>query len=178
MRTRYKTFEKQQPYFTTMTTVDWLPIFTNRNVFEIVIKSLKFLTDKDGLKIYAYVILENHMHMICASEALSSIMRRFKSFTARNIIDTLKACNNIRLIDRLEFLKKRYKSGQDYQLWQEGYHPQLIQTDEMMKQKIEYIHGNPIKRGYVDRAEYWLFSSARNYIGSDDFALEVELYQP
>ena len=62
-------------------------------------------------------------------------MRRFKSFTARNIIDTLKDANNIRLIDRLEFLKKEHKRDQDYQLWQEGYHPQLIQTEEMMKQK-------------------------------------------
>ncbi|MGR3318327.1 MAG: REP-associated tyrosine transposase [Candidatus Anammoxibacter sp.] len=177
MRTRYKTFEKQQPYFTTMTTVDWLPIFTNRNVFEIVIKSLKFLIDKEDLKIYAYVVLENHMHMVCASETLSNIMRRFKSFTARNIIDTLKTHNNIRLIDRLEFLKKRHKRDQDYQLWQEGYHPQLIQTEEMMKQKIEYIHNNPVKRGYVDRAEYWLFSSARNYTGNDDFVLKVELFQ-
>ncbi|MGR3176488.1 MAG: REP-associated tyrosine transposase [Candidatus Anammoxibacter sp.] len=177
MRTRYKTFEKQQPYFTTMTTVDWLPIFINRNVFEIVTESLKFLIDKEDLKIYAYVVLENHMHMVCASESLSNVMRRFKSFTARNIIDSLKAHNNIRLIDRLEFLKKRHKSDQDYQLWQEGYHPQLIQTEDMMKQKIEYIHNNPVKRGYVDKAEYWLFSSARNYIGSDDFVLEVELFQ-
>ncbi|MGR3179750.1 MAG: transposase [Candidatus Anammoxibacter sp.] len=97
-RTRYKPFEKQQPYFTVMTTVDWLPIFTSRSVFEILIKSLKFLIDKEGLKIYAYVVLENHMHMICASETLCTVIRRFKSFTARNIIDALIASNNIRII--------------------------------------------------------------------------------
>ena len=36
--------------------------------------------------------------------------------------------------------------------WQEGYQPKLIQTDTMMISKIQYIHNNPVKRGYVDDA--------------------------
>jgi putative transposase len=35
----------------------------------------------------------------------------------------------------------------------------------MMQQKIEYIHQNPVKRGYVDQAEHWRYSSARDYLG-------------
>jgi len=34
-----------------------------------------------------------------------------------------------------------------------------------MRQKVEYIHHNPVKRGYVDNAEHWRYSSARNYLG-------------
>jgi putative transposase len=37
----------------------------------------------------------------------------------------------------------------------------------MMQQKIEYIHQNPVKRGYVDLAEHWRYSSARDYAGSE-----------
>jgi putative transposase len=37
----------------------------------------------------------------------------------------------------------------------------------MMRQKIEYIHHNPIKRGYVDVVEHWRYSSARNYVGAE-----------
>ena len=37
----------------------------------------------------------------------------------------------------------------------------------MMRQKLEYIHDNPVKRGYVDRPEYWRYSSARKYAGDD-----------
>jgi hypothetical protein len=36
-----------------------------------------------------------------------------------------------------------------------------------MRQKLDYIHHNPVKRGYVDIAEHWRYSSARSYMGSD-----------
>ena len=42
-----------------------------------------------------------------------------------------------------------------------------------MKQKIEYIHHNPVERGYVDKAEHWRYSSARNYAGEEGL-IEVE----
>jgi putative transposase len=35
----------------------------------------------------------------------------------------------------------------------------------MMREKLDYIHANLVKRGYVDRAEHWRYSSARNYAG-------------
>ncbi|MGZ8182658.1 MAG: hypothetical protein ACXWT1_11900 [Methylobacter sp.] len=34
-----------------------------------------------------------------------------------------------------------------------------------MRQKLDYIHQNPVKRGYVDQSEHWRYSSARNYAG-------------
>jgi len=33
----------------------------------------------------------------------------------------------------------------------------------MMLQKLEYIHNNPVARGYVDDPVHWRYSSARNY---------------
>jgi hypothetical protein len=43
----------------------------------------------------------------------------------------------------------------------------LIENDEVLRQKLDYIHQNPVKRGYVDLAEHWRYSSARNYAGQD-----------
>ncbi|MGZ8915414.1 MAG: transposase, partial [Methylobacter sp.] len=37
----------------------------------------------------------------------------------------------------------------------------------VMRQKLDYIHHNPVKRGYVDQPEHWRYSSARNYAGQD-----------
>jgi len=54
-----------------------------------------------------------------------------------------------------------------YQLWQEGSHPELVQGETMMRQKIEYIHNNPVQRGYVDLPIHWRYSSARNYAGME-----------
>ena len=61
--------------------------------------------------------------------------------------------------------EKAHKTDRAYQFWQEGVHPEWIQNDEMMRQKIDYIHNNPVKRGYVDEAIHWRYSSARNYMG-------------
>ena len=44
-------------------------------------------------------------------------------------------------------------------------HPQLIESETVMRQKLDYIHQNPVKRGYVDLPEHWRYSSARNYLG-------------
>ena len=62
----------------------------------------------------------------------------------------------------------------EYQLWQEGFHPQIIQTEEMLLQKLEYIHNNPVRRGYVDDPAHWRYSSYRNYIGGEGL-LTVDL---
>jgi len=69
------------------------------------------------------------------------------------------------LLERLKLLKKPYKTTQQFQVWQEGYHPKLIADEKMFIQKIEYIHFNPVRRGYVDKPEHWGSSSSRSYIG-------------
>ena len=51
------------------------------------------------------------------------------------------------------------------EVWEEGSHPKQIDSDEMMLQKLEYTHNNPVKRGYVDEPVHWRYSSARNYAG-------------
>ncbi len=58
-------------------------------MFDIIIESLRFLRETGSLKIFSYVILENHLHMIVSSEDLSNNMMRFKSYTARKIIDSI-----------------------------------------------------------------------------------------
>ncbi len=61
--------------------------------------------------------------------------------------------------------KARHKIDRPYQVWQEGSQPKQIQNEGMMRQKLDYIHYNPVKRGYVDLPEHWRYSSARNYLG-------------
>ena len=65
----------------------------------------------------------------------------------------------------MNYYKLRHKTDRDYQLWQEGTHPEFIQGEVMMRQKIEYIHYNPVKHGYVDEPIHWRYSSVRNYVG-------------
>jgi REP element-mobilizing transposase RayT len=125
------------------------------------------------MHLFGYVILENHLHWIAAGEGLSDLIARFKSYTARQIIDELKTRGFSTMLDELQYYKLRHKSDQKYQLWQEGSHPQQILHHEMMVQKLEYMHHNPVRRGYVDESKDWRYSSARDYAGVKGL-IEVE----
>jgi len=164
-RTRYKFCEDHYPHFMTCTIVAWLPVFANRQFAEAILDSWRFLQTKRNIDIIAYVILENHLHWIAVGPDLSQRVRQFKSFTARTIIDAMKEMNHQTMLQELNYYKKRHKVDQQFQLWQESSHPQVIECEDVMAQKINYIHNNPVKRGYVDEAVHWRYSSARNYAG-------------
>lgn len=162
-RSRYRIFENQYPYFLTSTAVAWLPIFSNPWAVEIVLNSWSFLQQQRGVRIFGYVILENHLHWIASGPDLSDQIGRFKSYTARLIIDELQKRGHDTMLAELRYFKLRHKKDQHFQLWQEGSHPKQIQSDDMMFQKLEYMHNNPLRRGYVDDPTHWRYSSARNY---------------
>lgn len=162
-RSRYKIYEPTHPHFITCTVLHWIPLFTRVESVQILLGSLKYLQITDNLKIFAYVVLENHLHMIVSSDDIAKSIKKFKSYTAKELITLLQKHNIKTILDQLAFYKKAHKQETTYQIWQEGMQPKLIQTEAMMMEKINYIHNNPIKRGYVDEAKHWRYSSARDY---------------
>ena len=80
-RSRYKIYEPTHPHFITCTILHWIPIFTRQESVQIVLDCLNFLRDKDMLKIYAYVVLKNHLHLVVQSDDLAKTMESFKKFT-------------------------------------------------------------------------------------------------
>jgi hypothetical protein len=69
------------------------------------------------------------------------------------------------LLRQLRARKLAHKTRSAHQVWQEGSSPRQIRGPEIMLQKLEYIHQNPVKRGYVEDALHWRYSSARDYAG-------------
>ena len=164
-RSRYKIYEPTHPHFITCTILHWIPIFTRKESVQIVFDCLEFLKKKDNLKIYAFVVLENHLHLVVQSNDLAKSMESFKKFTAKKILELLKREHVTTILEQFAFYKKAHHKEKNFQVWEEGYQPKLIQSNDMMLQKIKYIHENPVKRGYVDEAIHWRYSSARNYEG-------------
>ncbi|BAF72447.1 REP-associated tyrosine transposase [Sulfurovum sp. NBC37-1] len=174
-RGRYKIYEPTHPHFMTCTVLHWIPLFTRKESVEILLESFRYLQEHDQLNIYAYVILENHLHLVAQSDDIAQSMTKFKRYTARGVLKLLQKNNVITILDQLAFYKKAHKSDREYQVWQEGLQPKLIQSDAMMKVKINYIHQNPVKRGYVDEPSHWRYSSARDYEGQSGL-LEIERF--
>lgn len=166
-RDRYRIVEIHKPHFMTCTVVQWLPLFSSRTTAQFLLDSMVFMQEYRGVIIYAYVILENHLHLIAEGDNLAKKMGQFKSYTARCIIDYLEEKKATNTLKMLNFYKLRYKADRDHQLWQEGSHPIAILNMDVMRQKVQYIHKNPVKRGFVDEPLHWRYSSARNYAGQE-----------
>ena|SRR5690606_23815332 len=174
MRNRYKIFDDSHTYFITSTIVDCIPVFTSEKYFKILTDTIKFYQKENDLKVYAYVIMPNHFHLVMSSAEVSKTIASIKKYSAKRIIDELKADNNIELLDKFKELRKDYKTTSKHQVWQEGFHPQLINSEEMFEQKINYIHYNPVKKGLVTEIEDWKYSSAIDYYTDLKGFLEIK----
>ncbi len=104
------------------------------------------------LNLFGYVTLK--ITCTYCSSARSGKGQPIQILTARTIIDDLAARGAG--IAAPAFLQVHTRQIV-YQLWQEGSHAELAYSEAVMRQKLDYIHHNPIKRGYVDLAEHWRY---------------------
>ncbi|MBC8385248.1 MAG: transposase [Candidatus Cloacimonetes bacterium] len=174
MRSRYKFLESDGIYFVTSTILEWIPIFTSESYFEIIINSLKYCREQKKMRLHAYVILDNHLHLIVSGDKLKDTLKSFKMFTAKGILEQLEIDKKEWLLHQLEFYKLRFKIRSIHQVWQEGLHPEIVNDEELFIQKTEYIHNNPVKRGYVTHPEHWKYSSAGYYILQEKGVIEID----
>ena len=164
MRDDYKIHDPAGIHFITSTIVEWLPVFTSQEYFEILVQSIQYCQSQKDLKIFIYVIMENHFHLICQSENLSKTLQSIKRHTSKIILEQLATDQKDWQLNLFRYYKKKHKKSSQYQVWQEGLHPKQIISDEMFRQKADYIHENPVRRGYVELPEHCYYSSAADLL--------------
>jgi REP element-mobilizing transposase RayT len=164
VRSRYAIKEAGATYFVTSTIVAWLPVFISAACCDIVVESLLHCREHKGLKIYAWVILDNHFHAILSAPDLAGTLTDLKRYTARALLAQIEKEKREWLLNQLAFYRAAHKSASERQVWQEGVHPQEIGDDAMMEQKLDYIHNNPVLRGLVGAPEHWRYSSAHEWL--------------
>lgn len=123
------------------------------------------MQEKKNVTLYSYVIMPNHFHAIVQGEDLANSLRLTKSFAARRMLKHLQDNGHMRWLYNLKHNKRNHKVGRTYQVWEEGLHPKQLSTVKMVNQKMQYIHFNPVKGGFLDKPEDWRYSSARDYLG-------------
>lgn len=173
MSRKYKFYDDRFPHFVSFATVRWVDLFTRRVYFEIITESLAYCIQQKGLIINAWCIMTNHVHLIIRSEdaSLSNIMRDMKKFTSKKLVSTISEHpQESRKKQMLNIFRRAGKANSNntyYQVWQQHNHPIELSDREMVKQRLNYLHMNPVKAGFVDRPQDWLHSSARNYAGME-----------
>ena len=176
----YQIKDQEAAYYLTCQVVGWVDILSRKNCRDIILESLSYCIEHKGLVVYAYVIMTNHIHMVVRSEcgSLSDTIRDFKRFTSNKILKEV-ACN--RAESRREWLgvvfkyhAKYNKRAHEKQFWTHENHAVELSGNELLDSKVEYIHNNPVRAGWVENPEGYLYSSARNYAGLSNL-LEIEL---
>jgi REP element-mobilizing transposase RayT len=176
---RYLITDQNGLYFLTFTVVQWIDVFTRPEYKKEIVDSLKFCQKEKGLIIYAWCLMTNHLHIICRAKEgkkISDIIRDFKKFTAKRMLSLIEGNRESRkdwMLYRFEYAGKYDKRITKYKFWKESNHAVYLETNEMMQQRLDYTHENPVKAMIVENPEDYLFSSARNYAGLEGL-IDVE----
>jgi REP element-mobilizing transposase RayT len=169
MSEKYRIKDPDKAYFITITIVGWIDLFTRQIHRDTIIDSLKYCQQKKGLEIYAFVLMPSHLHLMCSGQdgnKLSDIIRDFKKFTSKRLIQNILEEPESRREWMLEQFKKacaHLKKEMNYKVWQDGYHGVQLDSNKFIYQKLNYIHQNPVVDRIVEKAEDYIYSSARNY---------------
>ncbi|MBC7265135.1 MAG: transposase [Chloroflexi bacterium] len=167
-------------FFITCTVVEWLPLFPIEPYRNAILDSLRYLTSHKPAELNAYVLMPSHLHAILwphPNARIGDVLRDFKRFTSRAISRLAETRGEI---DYLRAFRRARQAGRSqetstYQVWQEGSHPEAIYSPGFARQKLEYIHNNPVKAGLVTSPTEWPYSSARDYLLGEESVLPVSL---
>ncbi len=171
MSSKYKFINADGIYFVTATVVDWVDVFTRDEYRNILMDSFRFCQEKQGLQIYGWVLMTNHVHLICSTSdksGIAMVIKNIKSFTAMKLINAI--VNNTKesrkgwMLDIFEKNGLQNKSNQRFQFWQHENHPILLDNDDLrFSQRLQYLHENPVRAGFVDLPQEWKYGSAIDF---------------
>ena len=155
-------------YFFTVTINKWQQLLSSDERKQIILNSFKFMCEENRIKLYAFVVMPNHIHLVLTieeNETKESIQRNFLKFTAQFLIKHL-------IHENLQVELNKYRSlskDRIYNIWKRR--PKWIQIDNIniLEQKIDYVHHNPLQKNWqlVSAPELYEWSSASYYICED-----------
>ena len=131
-------------YFVTTNVYGGQTLLSEPKVADILLDAIFFLRAKRYFRLYSFVIMPDHLHLIILPQCkrtISQVMHSLKSYTAKKI-------NNL--------LKRKGK------IWQDGFYERIIRNEDDLREKARYIEGNPVRKGLVDEPQEYIYSSAHN----------------
>ena len=164
MSERYKVIDSSVPTFITLTVTGWVDLFVRKQYTDILDDSINYCIKNKGLVVHSYVYMTSHIHLIVSSKKndLQEIIRDFKKHTSKELTNAINNIHESRrewLLNKFSFEAKRVGRSTNYKLWQDGFHPVILDTNKKRDERVRYIHYNPIEAGFVKHERDWLNSS-------------------
>jgi len=153
-------------YYITLSVVGWIDVFTRKEYAYAFMNTLKNWQRKRELKLYAFVIMSNRVHLILdiREEELDTFLEDFKNYSSKQITNLIgKNENEYRadwLLHMLSYFGKYSKENNNFQFWQNDDQFIELRGTEQIAQKIDFLHQRPVVSGIVFRPEHYIYSSA------------------
>jgi putative transposase len=161
-------YATEWPQFYTATILNWQHLLEDNKYKDIIVESLQFCVKESKVKLYAFVIMHNHIHFVWQQIPPTTkvkLQHSFMTFTAQKIKEDLQK-NNPTLLENFKVNAK----DRMYQIWERNPLSIDLFSPKVFHQKIGYIHFNPVKAGLCINAEDYYYSSAKFYAtGIDEF---------
>ena len=163
-------------YYITSVIYNRLEIFTRASFVIPLLDSLSYHRYQYFIKLLGYVIMLDHIHLLIfpkTEQAVIDFMRDFKRFTSGRITRQAKVEGMSKWVEMFETAGTETNRA-EYKVWQDSFWEQSIYTEKFLKQKLDYIHLNPVRAGIVEAAADYPYSSYRNYYLGDNQLIEID----
>jgi len=170
MSRKYKFGNKEGLYFVSFATVYWMYVFVRDVYCNVLTENLAYSMNSKGLGLYCWCIMPSHVHLIFRAKSiiqmkcwagLRNILLRLCVNRSRKILESRREW----MLWLMERAAAKDSSVSGFKFWQHHNQPILLWSKEVIKQKVDYIHRNPVVAGFVAEPEHWRYSSATDYSG-------------
>lgn len=171
MSRNYKIRDQTKLYFVSFAVVNWIDVFLRREYKDVVVESLQYCIKYKGLEVYAWCIMTSHIHLIIGSnkEPMEGIFRDLKRHTAKAILQMIEEHNQESRKEWMLWMFRRAGSRnpsiETFQFWQHQNRPIELFNNQMMQQRLDYLHQNPVEAGFVEAPQEYRYSSAIDCTG-------------
>ena len=180
MSRKYKFYNKEGLYFVSFATIYWIDVFVRDEYFHALIESLDYCRKEKKMEVYSYCLMPSHVHLIFRAKNSNpgDLLRDFKTFTSKKIQmlieENFQESRKEWILWLMERAGSENSNVRKRQFWQQHNKPIELWSPEVIDQKLNYIHNNPVESGFVTEPEHWKYSSAIDYSGGKGL-LKVEL---
>lgn len=169
MSRKYKFHNPEGLYFVSFATIHWIDVFVRRLYCDIIVDSLDYCTKEKNMLLYGWCIMPSHLHLVfrSADQNPQRLLQDFKKHTSKKLIQAIQDNVQESRKEWLIWMIKRAgaKIGREHQFWQHNNKPIELWSSDVIDQKLDYIHNNPVAAGFVEEGHFWQYSSAVDYSG-------------
>jgi putative transposase len=151
-------------------------VFRSEIACRLFINALAETREKCEFKLIGYVVMPDHAHLIInpLNRDIGVVMRRLKSTSARLLLDWLRESNHLYSLRKLALGVPQARSH-THSLWQKDFSSIDLWTPRFIRQKLNYIHLNPVRAGLCEHPAEWTWSSYRAYLPHEPGSVPIEI---